>query len=470
MYTLYSLLLAMAALLSLPWWALQMLRLGKYRAGFAERIGRVPSRILQAAGGTQEGTIWIHAVSVGEVLAVGPLVGQLRKANPARPVFVSTTTATGQRLARQRFGETQVFFMPLDFGFALRPYFKALDPALLILAETEFWPNLLHTARKRGTRVAIVNARISDRSFPRYRRFRWFFSRVLSNADLLLTQTQDDARRLKEIGASEERVRVSGNLKFDIQLSVEGPLVGKLRSATSAGAPVIVCGSTTEGEEEILLAAFRAVFQQFPRATMVLAPRHPERFDKVAQIISSAGITMFRRSSWKADAPLDGSVFLLDSLGELASVYALATLAFVGGSLLPGVGGHNILEPAQHGVPVLTGPHTENFREIVRIFTSNPAGNAAQGEAVVGRDADRISGAPGLCLVTADNVGTEFLRLLKDHEECARLGRRAKELFQQNTGATARTMQALQPFFNEKKLVGGKPDGAKPDGREKGLQ
>ncbi len=207
MYVLYSLLLAAAALLSLPWWALQMLRLGKYRAGFTERLGRVPAR-LQAA---KRNSIWVHAVSVGEVLAVSQLIAELKHTYPETQIFVSTTTTTGQRLARARFGEDRCFFMPLDLGFAVRAYLDALKPRLLILAETEFWPNLLHLARKKGTTVAIVNARISDRSFPRYRRFRWFFRRVLSQVDLFLAQTAADAERLREIGAAPERVRVSGN-------------------------------------------------------------------------------------------------------------------------------------------------------------------------------------------------------------------------------------------------------------------
>src|SRR5690242_17994283 len=184
MYIVYSLLLGFAALISLPWWLLQIARLGKYRAGFRERMGAVPARRLQQKNAP--GSIWIHAVSVGEVLAISQLVGELTRQEPDRQVFISTTTATGQALARQRFGEQRVFYMPLDFRFALRPYFASLRPELLILAETEFWPNLLHMAKKNGTRVAVVNARISDRSFPRYRRFRSFFSRVLSDIDLFL--------------------------------------------------------------------------------------------------------------------------------------------------------------------------------------------------------------------------------------------------------------------------------------------
>src|SRR5262249_19683995 len=293
---------------------------------------------------------------------------ELQKSAPARQIFVSTTTNTGQRLARERFGESRVFFMPLDLGFCIRPYLKALRPRMLLLAETEFWPNLLHLARKSGASVAIVNARISDRSFPRYRRFRRLFAGVLREVDLFLAQTEEDAQRLREIGALTERVQVSGNLKFDVRNGAASPLAAHLRCAIGKDSQVLICGSTTEGEEELLLDAFRDVLRQFPFTLMVLAPRHPERFDKIAGLIASRGMTLVRRSLWDGKRGLSGSVFPLDSVGELASLYSAADVAFVGGSLLPGVGGHNILEPAQHGVPVVIGPNTANFREIVRIF------------------------------------------------------------------------------------------------------
>jgi 3-deoxy-D-manno-octulosonic-acid transferase len=421
MYFFYSLLLGLAALISSPWWLLQMARMGKYRAGFRERIGAVPGRLKTQADAP---TIWIHAVSVGEVLAVSQLVSEFTKRQPEWQVVVSTTTSTGQALARQRFGEARVFYMPLDFRFAVRPYLKALRPRMLVLAETEFWPNLLHLAKLSGAAVAVVNARISDRSFPRYCRFRWFFSRILANIDLFLAQTEEDAARLKAMGAPEGRVFASGNLKFDIRLSSSSALVEDLRRVLPQEARVIVCGSTTEGEEELVLDAFRHVLQQFPNSIMVLAARHPERFEKVAALIASAGLPYVRRSTWdpQLGAPLRaGSIFLLDSVGELASIYALTDIAFVGGSLVP-LGGHNILEPAQHGVAVLTGPHTFNFREIVRIF-------AAGG---------------GMRVVAADNLGTSIISLLQNDQEREQLGRRARELFLENTGATGKTVAALQ--------------------------
>jgi 3-deoxy-D-manno-octulosonic-acid transferase len=427
MYLLYSLLLASAALLSLPWWLLQMLRAGKYRAGLKERLGLVPARM----GNPKPGSIWVHAVSVGEVLAVGRLIAELPDAYPAARLFISTTTATGQRLARERFGEANCFFMPLDFGFSVRSYMRALQPRLLVLAETEFWPNLLHLARKRGAAVAIVNARISDRSFPRYRRFRWFFRRVLANVDLFLTQTAADAERLRALGAPTERVQVTGNLKFDIRLSSPAAIVRDLRQAIPESSPVIVCGSTAEGEEEPVLEAFRQVQRQFPSAVMVLAPRHPERFGKVADLLASSGISFVRRSSWTPGSPLSGGVFLLDSVGELASVYALAQIAFVGGSLVP-TGGHNILEPAQYGAAIVVGPHTFNFREIVSLFQNGGAVRIAQAEQL-----------PAL-----------LLELLAHPDERRRLGERAKALFAQYAGATRRTLQALRPLLGRSSGAG----------------
>src|SRR5215471_9300416 len=225
MYILYSLLLACGLVLTLPWWIFQMLRSGKYRAGFRERLGFVPARIRKTA---KPGSVWVHAVSVGEVLAVTNLIRELRDKNPENQVFISTTTLTGQYLARGRFGENSAFFLPLDSGISIRPYLNVLQPSLLVLAETEFWPNLLHLMKKQGASIAIVNARVSDRSFPRYRRFRWFFARVLKPVDLFMAQTEDDAQRLIAIGAARDRVHVSGNLKFDVRPGASATIVEDL--------------------------------------------------------------------------------------------------------------------------------------------------------------------------------------------------------------------------------------------------
>lgn len=427
MYVFYSLLLCIAALLSLPWWLVQMLRVGKYRSGLGERLGSVPARLKAV----RPGCIWVHAVSVGEVLAVSQLITELQQKYPDRQILISTTTATGQSLARQRFGQDRVFFMPLDFGFAVRRYLTALQPQLIVIAETEFWPNLLHLARKQQTSLAIVNARISDRSFPRYRRFNWFFRRVLAEVDLFLAQTAEDAQRLREIGAATGRVQVSGNLKFDVRPNPQPSLVNGLRTAFGKDSLVIVCGSTAEGEEGPLLQAFKSLQEKFPGAIMVLAPRHPERFEKVASMIAASGFVLQRRSSWSPSQPVSSGIFLLDSVGELAAVYELADIAFVGGSLVA-TGGHNILEPAQYGAAILVGPHTFNFREIVSIFE--------QGGAIK--------------VVTAETLGPQFLALLSQPQERKRLGRLAKDLFAKHAGATRRTLEALEPLLSRQERGG----------------
>src|SRR5579871_2229328 len=280
MYLLYSALLAAGLLISLPYWLFEMLRHGKYRTGLSERLGRVPQRILTDPG---QKTIWIHAVSVGEVLAICNLVKDLKQSLPRR-IVVSTTTDTGQALARKRFGQENVFYFPLDFGFSVRPYLQQLRPELIVIAETEFWPNFLRLAQSSGAKVAVVNARISDRSLPGYRRWRGRLSKVLKNVDLFLAQTPTDARRLAEIGASAERIKISGNLKYDMEAPATIPLVSQLRDVLgkAQAAPIIVCGSTVEGEEGLLLRAFENVLASYPQAVMILAPRRPERFDQVA--------------------------------------------------------------------------------------------------------------------------------------------------------------------------------------------
>lgn len=424
LYLLYSFLLAAGMLLTLPYWLFQVLRHGKYHGGLAERLGRVPVRLTSVGGSVPQpgATIWLHAVSVGEVIAVSGLVEELRRRFPQQRVVVSTTTDTGQALARKRFGEGNVFYFPMDFAFAIRPYLNALQPCLVVLAETEFWPNFLRLAQASGARIAVVNARISDRSWPSYRRFRWALRRMLSSVDLFLAQTSEDGTRLQSIGAEPERVKITGNLKFDMTLRPTPPIVEDLRrSLQQAGAgPVLVCGSTVDDEEPLLLKAFENVLVAHPNAVMILAPRHPERFGAVAGLLDQMGTRWWQRSSWNGE-PIANGVFLVDTIGELAALYALADIAFVGGSLVPR-GGHNILEPAQHGVAIVVGNHTENFRDIVGLFQS--------------RDAVRIIEPTQLSLI--------FMELLANEPERAALGRRAAETVRSQTGATLRTVQALE--------------------------
>jgi 3-deoxy-D-manno-octulosonic-acid transferase len=423
MYFLYSVLLATALLLGLPYWGFEMIRHGKYWTSLRERLGWVPSRIRQSAAG--EGCIWVHAVSVGEVLAVSGLVEFLGRRFPDHWIVVSTTTDTGQKLARKRFGETNVFYFPMDFGFAIRPYLQALHPRLVVIAETELWPNFLREAHKSGATIAVVNARISDRSWPSYRRFRALVRRILENVDLLLAQTDQDRQRLESIGAAPGKIRVTGNLKFDIPPAVAPPITDGLRKSLhdSGAGQVLICGSTVEGEEALLAKAFQHVLATHRRSVMILAPRHPERFERVASLLQAAGLPWWRRSDWK-EQPLAGGVLLLDTIGELASLYSVADIAFVGGSLVPR-GGHNIIEPAQYGVAIVVGKHTENFRDIVSSFQSS--------------DAVRIVGQRDL----ADT----FLELLGNDQERRELGQRAARLLTSQSGATLRTAEALEELL-----------------------
>lgn len=419
MYLAYNALFLLALILSAPWWLLEIVRHGKYRTGLRERLGVVPARLLDPASPE---TIWIHAVSVGEVLAVSRMVDELKARLPGWRVVVSTTTDTGQRLARERFGEENVFYFPLDLSFAVRAYLRALRPKLLVLAEAEFWPNLLHRARSEGVRVAVVNARVSDRSLPRYRRFRNSLARVMQNVNVFLAQGDEDARRLVEIGASAERVHVGGNLKFEVKAPAKPHILDQISEVVrrDQSGPLLIAGSTLEGEEAMLLDCFRQVIGRYSNALMVVAPRHPERFEPVAALLVASGLNWQRRSQWDGQQPIGGGVFLLDSIGELASLYEFADIAFVGGSLVPR-GGHNVLEAAQFGVAIVVGPHTENFRDIVGIFQK----------------------AEALRVVTPESLTATVMELLQDDAGRTYLGTRAREVMRSQQGATERTIAAL---------------------------
>jgi len=428
MYFFYNAALVLAFVLSTPYWLYKMLRHGKYRAGLAERLGRVPERVRSAQPG--DVCVWIHAVSVGEVLAISQLVSELRKVEGGKPrIVVSTTTTTGQNLAREKFGAENVFYFPLDFGFCIRPYMRALRPKLVVMAETEFWPNFLRKAKRCGAQVVVVNARISDRSLPGYRRWKGLLARVLQNVDLFLAQSEEDKRRLVEIGAAPERVQVSGNLKFDVKPPEKQPIVERLRSAIdrSGGGPVIVAGSTVETEEFLILAAFQSILLKHKSAVLILAPRHPERFEKVWETLRASGIRTVRRSTLGNDVPSRGVAVLLDSIGELSSIYELADVAIVGGSLVP-MGGHNVLEPAHFGKAIVVGPHTYNFRDIIAIFHSEKAIAVARAKAESSMKAE---------------LQERLEELLANKQLRGQLGAKAHSVLQSQRGATARTAAAL---------------------------
>jgi 3-deoxy-D-manno-octulosonic-acid transferase len=424
----YNLALLAALAAGAPWWLWRMATARKYREGLSERLGRVPARL--AALGRERPLIWLHAVSVGEVLAASRLAGELDRAFPGHRLVVSTTTRTGQALARERFGSNRVFYCSLDLPWAVRSFLNALQPRLLILAETEFWPNLLSGCFRRGIPVAVVNARISDRSWPRYRLLRGLWRPFLSRLSRVLAQSETDADRLKAIGCLPERVSVSGNLKFDVRATGEAE-AALLLKALAAGLRLIVAGSTLEGEESALLEAWPQLLEADPRLALVLAPRHPERFSAVAAQLEKSAFPWVRRSDWGSEpagtlTPLKpGQIVLLDTIGELASVYSLAAVAFVGGSLIP-AGGHNPLEPAHFGVPIVIGPHYANFRDLTEDLLAHEA----------------------LRIAAKEDLSTTLIALLRDPAAAAEMGERARQVFASQAGATGRCVEALRVLLS----------------------
>ncbi len=463
----YNLALLAALAIGAPWWLWSMATTQKYREGLLERLGlKRPGLVPPRQGGLPAGSdperslIWLHAVSVGEVLAVSRLVRELDARLPECRIAVSTTTRTGQTLARERFGAERVFYCPLDLPWAVRATLNALRPRLLILAETEFWPNLLSGCFRRGIPVTVANARISDRSWPRYRRLRGLWRPFLSRLSRVLAQSPVDADRFLAMGCRPESITVAGNLKFDVRAAREAGATRLLREL-AGDLRLVVAGSTLEDEEAALLAAWPRLLETDPRLALVLAPRHPERFDAVQALLERSGADWVRRSAWletearpapgSPPEPLRepeslgdleppgktrpagtpeplraGAIVLLDTIGELASDYSLASVAFVGGSLVP-AGGHNPLEPAQFGVPIVLGPHYANFRAIT----------------------DELLAHQAVRIAAREELAAALAGLLADSQAAKAMGSRASEVFASQAGATGRTVEALRQLLDE---------------------
>jgi len=429
----YQLFTSLAILVLAPYYAIRGWRRGEPWQTLRERLGRVPGSVIHACA--KGGAIWIHAVSVGEVLAAQPIVTELKQQYAERPVFVSTTTETGQRLARERLKSASgVFYFPLDSSGAVRRALRGIRPAIVIVMETEIWPNFLREAYEAGVPVVFANARISNRSFARYRRWKFlledFFTEALHYASLFLAQTQEDAARLTEMGAPEERIFVTGNLKYDASPPALGLFGSWLAEQikTQERWPVVVAGSVVSGEEEAVLAAYDAVQRQWRRALMILAPRKPDRFDESSRLAVEAGWNVVRRSRLDLAKSLDENtdVLVLDSIGELAAIYSLADAAFVGGSLISS-GGHNILEPAWFGKPPVFGRSMENFSEMAEQFLAANAGV-------------QVSNGPQL--------GKVWVQLIENDTLRERMGQSARELSSRNAGATARTMAHIRKILD----------------------
>jgi 3-deoxy-D-manno-octulosonic-acid transferase len=410
----YNIALILVLMASTPVWLLRP----RWRDGLRERLGDGAERVAHALAGRQQ--VWVHAVSVGEVIAVSRLVEELDARLGRGSVVISTTTRTGQELARERFGAGRCFYFPIDLPWVVRGAFRTLRPRVLVLAESELWPNVLAQCERQHVPVIVVNARVSDRSLPRYERLRAVWRPFLQKLTLVLAQSAEDARRFVAIGVPEGRVRVGGNLKYDARPGQEVPLVEQLRVQLPNDAKVLVAGSTLEDEERVLLEAWPGICERVLNAVMVLAPRHPERFEHVAALTRELKLPLVQRSSWDGAPVARGSVFLLDTIGELGSIYGLAKLAFVGGSLVV-AGGHNPLEPARFAVPVIMGPHYANFREVVELL--------------------RIANA--LRVVERREVAEVLASLLDDTNAATAMGAQGAAIFRQQTGATGRVVEAV---------------------------
>jgi 3-deoxy-D-manno-octulosonic-acid transferase len=432
MYLLYTLLILASFAVVSPYFVYQAIRYRKYIGTLRQRFGYLP--VSFNVDGDQ--SIWIHAVSVGEVLTARALASELKATYPRLKLFVSTTTITGQQVARTSVhGADDMFYFPFDLGFIVRRTLRLVRPRLFIMMETEIWPNLLRHCRERGIRTLLVNGRISARSYPRYRLVRLLFRRVLADVDRFCVQGEESRARLEDLGADPERITVTGSLKFD-SLQLAAPAAGRERVLrffrVSENRPVIVAGSTVRGEEAIVLEAFRHVRPNASRALLVVAPRHPERFAEVEALATEAGFKTVRRTELTIDEEPRADVVVLDTIGELAQVYQAATVVFVGGSLVD-IGGHNILEPAIFGKPILFGPHMQNFAEIASTFIGSRA-------AVQVNDATEF--------------GQALRHLLTDADERDRLGAAARQIVEANRGAKRKTLAVITALLPPEETLG----------------
>jgi 3-deoxy-D-manno-octulosonic-acid transferase len=425
MYLAYSVLIVLFFVVMSPYLVYQAVRYRKYVRSLPQRLGILPLSFNLDG----DESIWIHAVSVGEVLTARALLQTLRERYPRLRIFLSTTTVTGHQVARNNLQYVdEVFYFPFDFAFIVRRTLRLVRPRLFIMMETELWPNLLRACHELGVKTLLVNGRISSRSYPRYQMARPFFRHVLAHVDRFCMQSEESARRIIDMGADQSRVTVTGSLKFD-SLERPGSTAGADRGRNrvlryfriTAERPVVIAASTLKGEEEPVFEAFQRLRATRPNALLIIAPRKPERFDDVERLARSTGLNVARRSELRVDAEPRHDIIVLDTIGELAQLFQVATVVFVGGSLVD-AGGHNILEPAVFGKPIIFGPHMQNFAEIARAFLDNGAGIEVRS----GRELETV-----------------LLELMGDPVRRASLGAAARALVEANRGARARSLDAV---------------------------
>ncbi len=425
MWILYDSIFLIIALVYLPVYLFRR----KFHVGFKMRFGVLPS------GLKLNRPIWIHAVSVGEVMAVKNLIGELRAAYPEKHFFISTVTPTGNKIARSIAKENDfVAYFPLDLSFIVRRVVDRIQPSLFIVTETEIWPNLILCLYQKKIPIVLVNGRISDRSFKGYLNIKFLLKPILNRINLFCVQTKRDAERLFRLGVAEDRILITGNMKFDNTASLDKKVsdsADKYRGLLGMNPEdkLWVCGSTHPGEEEIILDVYKKLLSDFPLTKLLIAPRHPERAGQIEKAAAKSGF----RSTFVSALPgkpcncISKCVFILDVIGELVYFYNIANIVFVGGSLIK-KGGQNILEPASLGKPVITGPYMFNFHDIARLFQENKA-----------------------CLLghNKEDLLAGIKDLLRNPDKCIQLGQRAKEIILQNQGATAKNLECISNYLSK---------------------
>lgn len=404
---------------------MRSIKLPAYRNRLLERLG------IYSKHASKLDSIWIHAVSVGEVVAAAPLVKALQSKYTNLPIIVTTTTPTGAQRVQQMFGNTVThLYMPYDLSWSIDSLIKKMQPLCLIIMETELWPNLLNTCKKRSIPVIIANARLSDRSFPRYMRLRWFVKQMLQDVTYVATQSTLDTERFIQLGLNANKITMVGNLKFEVQVDELQLQNGKALKSSVGKRLILVATSTHAGEELQVLQAFKQIQQSYPDSLLILVPRHPERFNSVAELLTQQQVNFIRRSSGAACTD-DITVILGDTMGELYMYYAAADVAFVGGSLIA-VGGHNLLEPAAIGIPCITGPYLENFKDIAKLLTAAKLLQIVQDETQLAKQ----------CISW---FGTPELR--------KQLGNNAKQILSQNRGATKKILDIIHSKIDSNFMV-----------------
>jgi 3-deoxy-D-manno-octulosonic-acid transferase len=424
---LYEIVLRLAALFFVPYHIYRSVQ-RKRPAALAERFGAIASHELAAVEGNRP--IWVHVVSVGETIAAKPLLKALREKFPNRRIVISNVTETGRSVALKLAEADLCIYFPFDFGFAARRILSSIQPAVILVVETEIWPNFLRAARRMEIPVVMVNGRISDRSFSRYLRLRWFFRPILGDFAWFCMQTGEDARRIVAMGAPADRVEVTGNLKYDLPVTIVSPAKkDEIRDAffLPSGIAVFTAGSTHQGEDEQLISAYRRLIVAEKKVFMVLVPRHPERAPQVAELLKQKNMAFTLRSDiYGRTGPFSpGEVLLVDTVGELMRFYAVSDVVFVGGSLVP-TGGHNILEPASLRVPVLFGPYMSNFREAAEFI---------------------LACGGGLQVGDGEELTTVLARLLDDPEKRCAMGENGAGLLEENSGSTGLHVKVVERFL-----------------------